>query len=355
MAITRNHALLLGIIAELFAMLRSVDLGSNHLSGSSPLSVGCADTSPQRGEVKPTTAALTSPRLRGSEGRARPVARPGTVSAKPTERGLPQRQVSANEHLSFTLPYRLYHAILLILRPAESALRRLIVIAARGLTLKPRAAHQALPNFPAFAATNSVRIPSFALLDPLKHFSLEDFNQNANPHTSFASSWEPTDFTPSFSQPDEPINAAQLFSRMRALRAALSDIPKQARRLARWQARRDELLKAKRPTRISIFPLAYHPAGDSGAFMMSMMCCANATDWRFTRSTGRIVGEPTRQPPNSATTGASYLLKVTGPDLGRCFHKTNPYNFRHPGTAKRNPEPYLSRRSVGEGGCRWRW
>ncbi len=210
----------------------------------SPLSVGFADTSPQRGEVKSPALDLTSPRLRG-EG-----------SAKPTERGLLQRQVSANEHLSFTLPYRLYCAILLILRPAESALRRLIVIAARGLTLKPRTAHQTLPNFPSFATTNSARIPSFALLDPLKHFSLEDFNQNANPHTSFSSSWDPSDFAQAFSQPDEPINAAQLFSRMRALRAALSDIPKQARRLARWQARRDELLKSKatfKPMRISIF------------------------------------------------------------------------------------------------------
>ncbi len=141
----------------------------------------------------------------------------------------------------------------MILRPAESALRRLIVIAARGLIVKPRTAQQLLPNFPSFAASNASRIPSFALLDPLKHFSLEDFNQNANPNTSFSSSWNPSDFAQSLSQPDEPINAAQLFSRMRALRAALSDIPKQARRLARWQARRDLALKAKRPTRISIF------------------------------------------------------------------------------------------------------
>ena len=59
---------------------------------SKPLSVtGFArDTSPHKwGEVKPDAEPLTSPRLRGSEGRARPVARPGTVSAQPTERGLP--------------------------------------------------------------------------------------------------------------------------------------------------------------------------------------------------------------------------------------------------------------------------
>ncbi len=74
MAITRNHALLLAIIAELFAMLRGKlhDVGS----GSSPLSVGCADTSPRkRGEVKAAASDLTSPLW-------------GEVSAKPTERGL---------------------------------------------------------------------------------------------------------------------------------------------------------------------------------------------------------------------------------------------------------------------------
>ncbi len=218
-AVERNSEALRKIVAVMFAMLHSVD------RGSSPLSVT-------------GFARDTSPRKRGE------------VSAKPTERGL---RADANANPTFTLPFRLYCAILLILRPAESALRRLIVIAARGLILKPPTAHQTLPNFPAFAASNAARIPSFALLDPLKHFSLQDFDQNANPHTSFSSSWGASDFAPSLSQPDEPINAALLFSRMRALRAALSDIPKQARRLARWQARRDLALKAKRPTRISIF------------------------------------------------------------------------------------------------------
>ncbi len=257
LAITRNTEALRKIVAVMFAMLHDVDRGSVSVgSGSSPLSVGFADTvpgratglarpsDPQRGEVKSTIAALTSPRLRGE------------VSAKPTERGL-RADTSA-----YTLPSRLYAAILVILRPAESALRRLIVIAARGLTLKSRSASRLLPNFPAFAASNAARIPSFALLDPLKHFSLEDFNQNANPHTSFSSSWDPSDFAPSFAQIDEPINAAQLFSRMRALRAALSDIPKQARRLARWQARRDELLKSRtafKPMRISIFRPGFPP------------------------------------------------------------------------------------------------
>ncbi len=246
LAITRNQEALRRIVAAMFAMLRENP-------GSSPLSVGFADTvpgratdlarpsDPQRGEVMPAAAPFTSPRVRAEVSRAQPV----------TERGLPPAKFGS---AVFTLPYRIYAAILLILRPAESAVRRLIIIAARGLILKPQATRQNLPNFPAFAAMNSARIPQFALLDPLKHFSLEDFNQNSNPHVSFSSSWDPSDFAPSLSQPDEPVNAALLFSRMRALRAALSDLPKQARRLARWQARRDELLRSKsKPTRISIF------------------------------------------------------------------------------------------------------
>ncbi len=235
LAITRNQDALKRIVAALFAMLAT--------ASRSPLSVGFADTSPRkRGEVKsagvePSAAALTSPHLWGE------------VSAKPTERGL---RADASAFI-FTLPRHLYAAIMLILRPAESAVRRLIVIAARGLVLKSRGERQTLPNFPAFASAGSARIPAFALLDSLKHFDLEDFDPNADPCISFASSYDPSFFAPSVERPDEPINAELLFSRLRALRAALNDLPRQARRLAKWRARRDLLLKARRPTRVTPF------------------------------------------------------------------------------------------------------
>ncbi len=172
MAITRNHALLLGIIAELFAMLRSVGVGSSPVSGSSPLSVGFADTipgratglarpsDPQRGEVKSSAELLTSPRERGE------------VSAKPTERGLPLDQGNANSNTpaTFTLPRHLYAAILLILRPAESAIRRLIVIAARGIIIKFRPSRPLPTFFASFASATGSHTPSFQLIDPLKHF-----------------------------------------------------------------------------------------------------------------------------------------------------------------------------------------
>ncbi len=48
-----------------------------------------------------------------------------------------------------------------------------------------------------------------------------------------------------------PVNAAALHRRLRALRLALADLAKQARRLARYNGRRDAALKAGRPARLS--------------------------------------------------------------------------------------------------------
>ena len=153
------------------------------------------------------------------------------------------------------LPRRVYDAILLVLRPAESAVRRLIVIAAYKLSLKPRASRPLPAGLAGFGEANAAKIPSFCLFDPLKHFDLNDYDNNALPRFSFHSGDE-AEFQWHQSLPDEPVNAALLFSRLRALRHALGDLPKQARRLARWQARRDLLLKSKapfKPMRISIF------------------------------------------------------------------------------------------------------
>ena len=48
----------------------------------------------------------------------------------------------------FTLPRATLAAVMLVLRPAESAVRRLIVIAAHGLTVKPSPAAQRCPAAP---------------------------------------------------------------------------------------------------------------------------------------------------------------------------------------------------------------
>jgi hypothetical protein len=148
-----------------------------------------------------------------------------------------------------TLPRHVYSAVMLVLRPAESAVRRLIVIAARGLLLKPRAPRPSPEGLPAFSAAGALRTPAFCLLDPLKRFSPEAFDNNALPRFSFDSDFDPAFAMPMFSSPDEPVEASQLFGRLRSLRNALNTLPRQARRLARWQARRDLMLQRKGPFR----------------------------------------------------------------------------------------------------------
>ena len=57
------------------------------------------------------------------------------------------------------------------------------------------------------------------------------------------------DFLCRLSRPPNPSTGALLFTRLRALRAALQDIPRQARRLARWEARQALARREKRPLR----------------------------------------------------------------------------------------------------------
>jgi hypothetical protein len=144
-----------------------------------------------------------------------------------------------------TLPHYLYRRALLILAPAEAAVRRLIIMAAydmelRGIALrklrtKGERSPTSFPNPSDFA-------PSFNLIDPLKLFSEETPD-----YTCFGPSFEdgrrPIDRT--------PIPAAALGRRLLALKNALDQIQKQARRLTRWYAARDAALQQNRPHRLS--------------------------------------------------------------------------------------------------------
>ena len=152
------------------------------------------------------SAASTSP-LWGSEGRARPAARPGggisDLDNAPTRRPddrLPPLKEEVETVQRPTLPRRLHRAILRLLRPLEAAARRLIIVAARDIvvTLPPsrprkpkpdmKAAHAALRSLgiavvlsPADiargaaerrtaekrAAARAARLPALPLLDPL--------------------------------------------------------------------------------------------------------------------------------------------------------------------------------------------
>ena len=135
-------------------------------------------------------------------------------------------------------------------------MRRLIIIAARHL--KPVPIKLRGPNsthtFSAFAQNPVPLAPTFNLFDPMKSFH---FREDETEFSSGHSGQTEIDTT--------PVNAESLHNRLRALRHALADLPKQARRLARFNARRDALLKAGRPVRISIarpgLPPGWHERG----------------------------------------------------------------------------------------------
>jgi hypothetical protein len=146
------------------------------------------------------------------------------------------------------IPQPLHRAVLRVLRPAESAMRRLIVIAARGLVVKP-APSRPMPAGP--IAQGGRPRPSFQLFDPRKNF--ESLRQHRRRATRFAprihffgsdprvaALWAaPKPAAGPAPPPDGLVGAAHLSRRLQALKLALEDLPRQARRLARWRLRRE--------------------------------------------------------------------------------------------------------------------
>ena len=132
----------------------------------------------------------------------------------------------------------LRRSILRILRPAEAALRRLIVIVAATLSRKvgkqqDGAAEIPLPDFFSFASGDKRSV--FALIDPRKRFG-----GMARPFGAVA----PRISVPGLSdpirqkRPDHATSAESLYRRIETLEAALNNLPRQARRLNRLMARR---------------------------------------------------------------------------------------------------------------------
>jgi hypothetical protein len=151
------------------------------------------------------------------------------------------------------IPQPFHRAVLRVLRPAESAMRRLVVIAARGLVVK-LAPSRPMPAGPIGKGGRSR--PSFQLFDPRKNFAaLRQDRRTAtrNPprihifgsDPRVAALWAAPQATEAPAPPpDGMVNAARLTRRLHALKLALEDLPRQARRLARWRLRRE---KAKSP------------------------------------------------------------------------------------------------------------
>jgi hypothetical protein len=163
------------------------------------------------------------------------------------------------------LPRHVYSAALILLRPAESAVRRLIIIAARGLVVKLKLG--AARAFPAGLSlhTSADRIPAFCLIDPLKRFAPEDFEWGKTKEQVLPRISVPGLFDPVFPQQatldtDDMIAASALGRRVQALRFALDHLPQQARRLARWKARRELARRAGlKPDRLSPFRPGFAP------------------------------------------------------------------------------------------------
>ena len=142
-----------------------------------------------------------------------------------------------------------------LLRPAESAVRRLIVMAARGLVLKPGLVRpvRPMPQGLVFAGRRSGRV-SFQLFDPRMVFSFGQASvriARVGPSIRF---FDVSPLVPLFQRPvpetpsplpqgrlDEAAGALRLGRRLAAVKGALEDLPRQARRLLRWQIKRDKL------------------------------------------------------------------------------------------------------------------
>ena len=149
------------------------------------------------------------------------------------------------------LPRSVHSAVLRVLRPAEYAMRRLIVIAARGLVVR-LSASRPMPAAPIGKGGNSR--PSFQLFDPRKNFTRRRRRRPArNPPRIhfFGSDWAVTTWQarPPIADPAPPsdglVGAERLSRRLQALKLALDDLPRQARRLARWRVRRENMASPK--------------------------------------------------------------------------------------------------------------
>jgi hypothetical protein len=147
-----------------------------------------------------------------------------------------------------------YRVVLGVLRPAEAAVRRLIVIAARGLVVKfdpPRP----MPAGLAFSGKAGGR-HSFQLFDARKRFG--PWRPKPIPEAKRPRIWVPFDDTPpgvavfrpeDFGRPvpviDDSVDARRLGRRLAAIKLALDNLPRQAKRLARWQAKRERMESPK--------------------------------------------------------------------------------------------------------------
>ena len=150
------------------------------------------------------------------------------------------------------IPKSLHSAVLGVLRPAESAVRRLIVIAALGLVVKLAPARP-MPKGKVIGRGGGSRPPAFRLADTRKN--LPELREPRvkyakhpprilflGPDSKIDDLWaRPQPTAAPAPPPDGRVSASRLHRRLQALKSALDDLPRQARRMARWRMRREAM------------------------------------------------------------------------------------------------------------------
>jgi hypothetical protein len=148
------------------------------------------------------------------------------------------------------LPLPVYQLIARVLHPAESAVRRLIVIAARGLEVSVPPA-RAMPKGMIIAGKAKGRV-SFQLFDTRKQFgNVDDLPNDRSPHRIRAvGSPSPHEiFLAKFVTPASDLSSeaetSRVNRRLTALKSALDHLRRQAKRMARWLKRRAAMQNPK--------------------------------------------------------------------------------------------------------------
>ncbi len=149
------------------------------------------------------------------------------------------------------IPKPLHRAVLRVLRPAESAVRRLIVIAARGLVVKV-APSRPMPKGIKIGKGDGNRLPAFRLCDTRKY--MPELHERRvkyskypprilflTPDSKVDDLWPSRPPKAALPPPDGLAPVTRLHRRLQALKLALDDLPRQARRMARWRMRREAM------------------------------------------------------------------------------------------------------------------
>ena len=158
-----------------------------------------------------------------------------------------------------TLPRHRLNAVRRILRTAESAMRRLIVIAARQIADIPPPVGVFMyglsggepgrrPARNAAGGESDKPVPPFPLTDPVKRFSLDRRSPKPKsfPRISVIGFSDPRPVPDGwYLLPDDEIDARPLCRRILSMQRVLGDIGAEARRLARLQNRRDKASASK--------------------------------------------------------------------------------------------------------------